>query len=77
MIAIIDDHHDICRGLEFVVRHAGFEAKCFTDPCAGLAFVIEQKPSLTILDLMMPQMNGIEVLRAIRSGPSTARCLSS
>ena len=73
MIVIVDDHYDICRGLEFVVRHAGFEARCFTDPCVALAYVTEHKAALMLVDLMMPQMGGLDVLRAVRSDPSTCQ----
>ena len=71
MIVIVDDHRDICRGLEFVMRHAGFEARCFTDPRMVLPYVTEHKAALILVDLMMPQMGGLDVLRAVRADPST------
>jgi DNA-binding response OmpR family regulator len=59
-----------------VYRHR-FLAECFhaslaSDGEAGLRAVAEFKPDLLILDLMLPRINGVDVLRQIRAQPQTA-----
>jgi CheY-like chemotaxis protein len=48
----------------------GFQVFTATDGEAGLALVKSEKPDIVILDIMMPKLDGIEVLRRIRQDPA-------
>ena len=53
-----------------VVEHMGHEVMTATDGVDGLASARREHPDLLLLDLRMPGMNGLDVVREIRSDPS-------
>ncbi len=66
-IAVIDDEPDI---LELVILHlkrAHFDVKGFADGSSFLASLAREIPGLVILDLMLPDIDGIEILKGLRS----------
>jgi two-component system OmpR family response regulator len=71
-VLIVDDEPDIVDFLTTVLRDEGYVTDAATDGVEALAKIDEVKPSLVILDLMMPRMSGSEVLDAMRKkrGPS-------
>lgn len=54
------------------LRSAGFEVLMAEDGAKALAAAREEKPSLLVLDLMLPGMSGLEVCRALKREPATA-----
>ena len=66
-IVVADDDADILDLLVFVLNRAGFETIGVTDGVAALAALEADPPRLAILDIMMPGMSGIEVLREVRA----------
>jgi CheY-like chemotaxis protein len=71
-ILIVDDHLESCRPLAKLLRLQGARAVCMTSGELALAYLRKHTPKLVILDLMMPGMDGLEVLRQIRADPRTA-----
>jgi two-component system, OmpR family, response regulator ChvI len=65
-IALVDDDRNILESLSMALEAEGFHVKTFTDPAAGLAAMTAQPPSLAVLDIKMPRMDGLEVLRRLR-----------
>jgi DNA-binding response OmpR family regulator len=65
-ILIIEDNAGLAAGIEFNLGLEGYEVQIAPDGRRGLALVREWRPDLVILDLMLPGMDGYEVLRAIR-----------
>jgi DNA-binding response OmpR family regulator len=66
LIIIIDDDHKLCTLLSDYLARFDYDVSYATNPNDGLALIVKTKPNLVILDVMLPQMDGFEVLRAIR-----------
>ena len=71
-ILIIDDDGDIRRSLELVLRSEGFDTRSAADGAAGLAVAVGECPSIILLDLMMPVMDGREFMERMRRVPALA-----
>lgn len=54
-------------------RNVGFEVDIARDGREGLAIAQERKPDVILLDIVMPHMDGFEVLRALRGDTSLAK----
>lgn len=72
-ILIVEDEPNIVESLSFILRRAGFEVDTVTDGVEALDRVRRQAFEVLLLDIMLPGMNGLDVLKAIRSD----RALSS
>lgn len=66
-ILVVDDEPDILEILAYNLRKEGFQVTTASNGEEGLKKAEEIKPDLIILDIMMPQMDGVEVCRNIRS----------
>jgi two-component system phosphate regulon response regulator PhoB len=70
-ILVVEDERDLADLLDYNLRHAGHEvAVCGTGRDA-LERAREQRPDLVVLDLMLPDMPGTDVCRALRAAPET------
>ena len=65
-VLIIDDEADICEILSHVLNQAGFITHTAHDGNTGLEIFNKKLPSVVILDLRMPGMNGMDVLKQIK-----------
>ncbi len=65
-ILIIDDEPEICKMVTETLFDAGYCASFALNGPDGLALIKKEIPSLVILDIGLPGMDGIEVLRLIR-----------
>ena len=66
-ILIIDDSHDNRLFLsKYILEPAGYQVLTARDGVDGLNKTIKHQPDLLLLDLQMPRMNGIEVMKALR-----------
>jgi CheY-like chemotaxis protein/DNA-binding XRE family transcriptional regulator len=65
-VLVVDDDQDVCDYLVMLLQKEGYQAKALTDPRKAVEALKEQDYHLVILDLMMPGMEGTEVLREIR-----------
>ena len=65
-ILIVEDERKIARFLELELQHEGYEVQTAGDGRTGLDKALTWKPDLMILDLMLPELSGIEVCRRLR-----------
>ncbi|MBK9012752.1 MAG: response regulator transcription factor [Saprospiraceae bacterium] len=66
-ILIVDDEPDILEILTYNLRKEGYQVETASNGEEGLKKALEVMPDLIILDIMMPQMDGVEVCRNIRN----------
>ena len=65
-ILIIEDEEDIVKGLTINLKDEGYEVDWAPDGETGLSKSLEDTPDLIILDIMLPEMDGLEVCRELR-----------
>ncbi len=66
-ILLVDDEVDILEFISYNLRKEGFEVFTATNGKAAIEIATKETPQLIILDVMMPDMDGIETCREIRS----------
>ena len=66
LILIVDDEPEMVRGLEDNLRFDGYQTLSTGNGKDGLALALKEAPDLILLDVMMPQMSGWDLLRALR-----------
>ncbi|XOV69075.1 MAG: response regulator transcription factor [Fluviicola sp.] len=70
-ILIIDDEEDIREILGYNLQKEGYQVFQASTGREGIEVAIAQKPDLVLLDVMMPEMDGIEVCQNLRENPKT------
>ncbi len=70
-IVVADDDPDILDLVVFKLTQAGFDTVGVSDGVAALAAIEADPPRLAILDVMMPGLSGIDVLRKLRATTAT------
>jgi DNA-binding response OmpR family regulator len=71
-ILAVDDEERIVRLLEIRLGALGYDVVPAGDGETALRQVAEETPDLVLLDVLMPKMDGFEVLRRLKSDPETA-----
>src|SRR5205085_2737970 len=71
-VLIVEDGEVAAEALARLIRRAGFQADRAATGEAALAYLRQLTPDLVVCDLMMPHMDGLGVLRAVRADPRTA-----
>jgi two-component system, OmpR family, phosphate regulon response regulator PhoB len=66
-VLLIDDEPDLRQLVTFNLRDAGFEVDAVGSGQAGLALAARIRPSVVVLDLMLPDISGVEVCRSLRA----------
>jgi two-component system response regulator ChvI len=72
-ILIVDDESDITTALKMYLELQGFQVDAFTDPTNALAQFKAGYYHLLILDIKMPEMNGFELYKEIKSKDKTVK----
>ena len=65
-ILIVDDDKDICAYMETMLSASGYQVATMTDPTAVVERIREEEFHILVIDLMMPQIDGIELIERIR-----------
>ncbi len=69
-VLIIEDEPDVVRILEHHFRKEGFGFLSATSGAGGLDLVARRKPDIVVLDLMLPELSGTEVLKKMKGDPA-------
>ena len=72
MIYCVDDDASIRELMLYALRASGFEAEGFPDGTELFSVLAKRQPRLILLDVMLPGMDGIEILKKLRATPATA-----
>ena len=65
-IALVDDDRNILTSLSVTLQSEGFVTRLYSDGEAALKALVENPPDLAVLDIKMPRMDGMELLRRLR-----------
>ena len=65
-ILVVDDERTLVKGIKFNLENEGYEVECAYDGAAAVELAREGKLDLVILDLMMPEVDGLEACMRIR-----------
>ena len=65
-IALVDDDRNILTSVSIALQAEGFAVRLYSDGDSALKALIENPPDLVVLDIKMPRMDGMEVLRRLR-----------
>jgi diguanylate cyclase (GGDEF)-like protein len=72
LILVVDDDRDIARFVEVNLKLHGFEVLLAGDGAEALEIISRRRPDLAVVDLMMPNIDGLELTRRLRADPMTA-----
>jgi len=70
-ILIIDDSRTVVHALKSMLEPAGYITIAAADGTRGIELAIEQRPSLILMDIVMPGINGFKATRLLRKEPRT------
>lgn len=70
-VLIIEDETKLARFIELELKHEGYQVFVAYDGRSGYDMFYEIEPDIVLLDLMLPQLNGLEVCRRIRKNSKT------
>src|SRR4249919_3103835 len=65
-IALVDDDKNILASVSMLLEQEGYHVRTFSDGAAALTALTTTPPDLAILDIKMPRMDGLELLRRLR-----------
>lgn len=71
-ILVVDDDKQIARLIRSYLEQAGFQVTVANDGAAALHAIRREKPDLVVLDLMLPDRDGWDITRIVRSDPALA-----
>ncbi len=72
-VLLIDDEPDLVRLLDYNLTQAGYAVLSARDGASGLDLAARHAPDVVVVDVMMPGLDGWEVVKRLRAAPATAR----
>ena len=71
-ILVVDDERVLVKGIKFNLENEGYQVVTGTDGIQAVELARMERPDLILLDVMMPGIDGFEVIRRLRANPDTA-----
>ena len=68
-VLVVDDESDVTELLQFRLEQEGYRVATLNDPLGFVVKVREFEPDLMLLDIMMPELSGIQLCRIVRADP--------
>jgi CheY-like chemotaxis protein len=72
VVLIVEDDRDVALTINDVVEDSGYRAICAANGREALLVLEDEVPALMLIDLFMPVMNGVELLKVIKKTPKLA-----
>lgn len=66
-VLVVDDEPDVTELLEFKLKQAGYLVRTLNDPLRALGLARDLRPEVIVLDVMMPDLSGLQLLKMIRA----------
>lgn len=66
-VLVVEDNHDLASGIEYNLKLEGYDVRIAEDGRQAIAAAAEWEPHLVLLDLMLPGVDGYQVLQSIRA----------
>jgi len=70
LVLVLEDEPHISEAIRFILRRDGWDVLGHADGQDALSLIEAKRPSLVILDVMLPGQSGFEILQAIRARPA-------
>jgi CheY-like chemotaxis protein len=71
-ILVVDDDKSLVKSVKYHLEHKGYSTYVAYDGKQAMEMVASHRPDLIVLDIIMPNMDGYEVIKALKSNPETA-----
>ena len=72
-VFVVDDEPDVVELLQTILEADGMEVRVATEGSVALEQILSDPPDIVVLDLMMPDVDGFELLKLLRLDPAVAR----
>ena len=72
LVVVADDDEDILMLVRATLAAAGYDVAVARDGAAALSLLRDRRPAAVVLDIAMPELDGLEVLERVRADPATA-----
>lgn len=72
LVLVVDDHADERAITRIVLEHFGYQVRTASSAGEALRFARERPPDLIVMDIMMPDMDGVEAIERLAADPRTS-----
>ncbi|MEM8956438.1 MAG: response regulator [Pseudomonadota bacterium] len=72
-VLLIEDEPNIIEAIRFILSRDGWQVSCHSDGATAVDTVARLEPDVVVLDVMLPNRNGFDILRELRAQEATAR----
>jgi CheY-like chemotaxis protein len=72
-ILVIDDNLHLQIAFKKILTVAGYQVQLAGDGQEGLRMALDKTPDIIVLDMLLPKLSGVDVLRALKQDPATAQ----
>ncbi len=72
LVLVVDDHADERAITRIVLEHFGYQVRTAASAGEALSFARERRPDLIVMDIMMPDMDGVEAIERLAADPRTS-----